>query len=129
SKIPHLSYLFTAPAAEPAGELRLSRKTYPLPRAKAEALSAFLRAYVKAAVLETRVDGDSLTVTTTPEVQQGIGQLLAVLKDLRAQREAERDPTGTESDVILMNQPFFQIPIRVDAQRRQRLREIQLYCA
>jgi beta-lactamase regulating signal transducer with metallopeptidase domain len=57
----------------------LSRATYRLPRDKAEALSAFLKDNVKAPVLETNVDGDSLTVTTTPEVQATIGAFVALV--------------------------------------------------
>jgi beta-lactamase regulating signal transducer with metallopeptidase domain len=67
----------TAPAPV---EVTLTRTTYRLPAAKAEALSKFLREHVRASVLETKVDGDSLTVTTTPEVQGTIGQFIALVQ-------------------------------------------------
>ena len=58
----------------------LTRTTYKLPKEKAEALSAFLRQHVKARVLESKVDGDSLIVTTTPEAQRTIGQFITLMK-------------------------------------------------
>jgi hypothetical protein len=73
----------------PVTEVTLSRATYTLPAAKAEALSAFLRDNVKAAVLETKHDGDKLIVTTTPEAQRVIGQLIALMRGKRA--ETTRD--------------------------------------
>jgi beta-lactamase regulating signal transducer with metallopeptidase domain len=63
------------------GELLLSRKTYKLEnKAKAEALGAFLKDNVKASIMEIKVDGDSLTITTTPETQKAIGQLMNLTK-------------------------------------------------
>lgn len=61
-------------------EVTLSRTTYKLPPAKAEALGKLLQQHVKAKVMETKIEGDSLTVTTTPEVQQGIRQFIAVME-------------------------------------------------
>jgi beta-lactamase regulating signal transducer with metallopeptidase domain len=55
--------------------MTLSRVKYRLSHAKAEALGSFLNENVKAEVLETKVDGDTLIVTTTPEVQNTIGAL------------------------------------------------------
>jgi beta-lactamase regulating signal transducer with metallopeptidase domain len=63
-----------------AQEVTLSRTTYKLPAAKAEALGKFLQEHVKAIVMETKADGDSLTITTTPEVQQGIRQFIALIE-------------------------------------------------
>ena len=57
----------------------LSRATYKLPRDKAEALAKFIESYVQAKVLEVKVDGDGLTVTTTPELQQAIGTLVNLM--------------------------------------------------
>ena len=73
-----LGRLFVYKEAASAEE-NLSRKTYKLPKAKAEALAAFLREHVKAPVMEPRVEGDALIVTTTPEVQQGVGQLVGLI--------------------------------------------------
>jgi beta-lactamase regulating signal transducer with metallopeptidase domain len=64
---------------EPA-EVTLSRVTYKLPAAKAEALGKFLQQHVKVPVMETKVEGDALIVTTTPEVQQGIRQFVALME-------------------------------------------------
>lgn len=72
----HQSVLYDAAASQ---ELALSRMTYALPKAKAETLAAFLRDYVKVQVMETKVEGDALTVTTTPDVQKSLGQLISLL--------------------------------------------------
>jgi hypothetical protein len=67
------------PASPKQAEVTLSRQTYPLPKAKAEALAKFLQEHVKARVMEPKVEGDKLTVTTTPEMQKAVGQLLGLL--------------------------------------------------
>jgi beta-lactamase regulating signal transducer with metallopeptidase domain len=56
----------------------LSRATYKLPKEKADALAAFLK-HVKAKVLETKVEDESVIVTTTPDVQHTIAQLVGLL--------------------------------------------------
>jgi hypothetical protein len=61
---------------KPPAEMTLSRANYEMPAAKAEALGKFLREQVKAPVMEVKVEGDRLTVTTTPEVQRGIKPLV-----------------------------------------------------
>lgn len=61
-------------------EVALSRTTYKLPAAKAEALGKLLQQHVKAAVMETKVEGDTLIVTTTPAVQQGVRQFIALME-------------------------------------------------
>jgi beta-lactamase regulating signal transducer with metallopeptidase domain len=61
-------------------EITLTRVTYKLPAAKAEAISKFLREHVKGSVLETKVEGDSLTVTTTPAMQRSIAQIVALVQ-------------------------------------------------
>lgn len=64
------------PAHPPASGTKvvaLNRATYKLPKDKAETLAAFLKANVKASVLEMKIDEAGLTVTTTPEVQATIG--------------------------------------------------------
>lgn len=68
------------PATTAPAEVTLSRTTYKLPTAKAEALGKFLQQHVKASVMETKVEGDHLTITTTPEVQRGIGQFVALIE-------------------------------------------------
>ena len=58
--------------------ITLSRATYKLNRDQATALSSLLGS-IKATVMETKVDGDNLTVTTTPEAQQTIGQIVRLI--------------------------------------------------
>jgi hypothetical protein len=72
-----------SPKTAPPGavEVALTRTTYPLPAGKAEALGKFLRENVKAPVLETKVEGERLTVTTTPEVQRAIGASVLLLSN------------------------------------------------
>jgi len=65
---------------EKAAEVVLTRATYKLPTAKAEALGAFLREHVKASVMETKVEGENLIVTTTPEAQHTIAAFIALVQ-------------------------------------------------
>ncbi|HEY1860838.1 MAG TPA: hypothetical protein VGG61_10815, partial [Gemmataceae bacterium] len=50
----------------------LTRATYKMPKEKAEALAKFLSDQVKGQVLETKVDGEGIVVTSTPHIQQTI---------------------------------------------------------
>jgi beta-lactamase regulating signal transducer with metallopeptidase domain len=70
-------------------EVALTRTTYKLPAAKAEALGKFLQQHVKATVMETRVEGESLIVTTTPEVQRGIGQFINLIEGKSPQTQGK----------------------------------------
>lgn len=56
----------------------LSRATYTLSKDQAAALGTLLGS-VKASVMETKVDGEKVTVTTTPEVQSAIGQIVRLI--------------------------------------------------
>jgi hypothetical protein len=58
--------------------ITLSRATYKLNKDQATALGTLLGS-IKATVMETKVDGDNLTVTTTPEAQQTIGQIVRLI--------------------------------------------------
>jgi hypothetical protein len=60
--------------------IHLSRATYKLPQAKAAALAGILRELVKAQVLEIKVEGDTLTVTTTPGALKAIGSLVNLIQ-------------------------------------------------
>jgi beta-lactamase regulating signal transducer with metallopeptidase domain len=73
-----------AKATPAPGEVHLTRTTYALPAAKAAALAKFLQQQVKAPVLETKAEGDSLTVTTTPEAQRAIGGFVALVQGKQA---------------------------------------------
>jgi hypothetical protein len=70
-------------------EVALTRTTYKLPAAKAEALGKFLQQHVKATVMETKVEGESLIVTTTPEVQRGIGQFINLIEGKTPQTQGK----------------------------------------
>jgi beta-lactamase regulating signal transducer with metallopeptidase domain len=61
-------------------EVALTRTMYRLPATKAEALGKFLQQHIKADVMETKIEGDKLTVTTTPEVQRSIRQFIALME-------------------------------------------------
>jgi hypothetical protein len=67
-------------AEDKSAEVVLTRATYKLPAAKAEALGAFLREHVKASVMETKVEGENLIVTTTPESQHTIAAFIALVQ-------------------------------------------------
>jgi hypothetical protein len=58
----------------------LTRATYKMPKEKADALAKFLGDQVKGPVLETKVDGDSITVTTTPGVQRIVHELINLVQ-------------------------------------------------
>jgi hypothetical protein len=64
----------------PAGRSSMTRQTYTLPAEKAKALAEFVRENLKPTVVDTTLDGDTLTVTTTPEAQKAIGQLVELLR-------------------------------------------------
>jgi beta-lactamase regulating signal transducer with metallopeptidase domain len=77
-------------AAPPApAEVALMRTTYKLAAAKAKALGDFLQQHVKASVMETKVEGESLIVTTTPEVQRGIGQFINLIEGKMLQHQSK----------------------------------------
>jgi beta-lactamase regulating signal transducer with metallopeptidase domain len=88
----NLDILVTDLNATPAAsqEVVLSRTTYKLPAAKAEALGKFLQEHVKAVIMETKVEGDRLTVTTTPEGQQAIRQFIALIEGKLPNRASKR---------------------------------------
>ena len=68
----------------------LNRTTYKLPKDKAAAVAAFLKDNVKGSVLETKVDGDSLTVTASPDVQKAIDSLLSLIQGKSAKSGGEK---------------------------------------
>jgi hypothetical protein len=71
-------FIFGAPATN---SITLTRTTYKLPKEKAAALEAFLKEHVKAKVLETKLEGDGLTVTTTPETQKAIESVVNLIRE------------------------------------------------
>jgi len=74
-------------------EVTLTRVIYKLPTDKAEALSGFLKEHVKAAVLETKVDSDGITVTTTPDTQRAIGQFVALIRGKSQTKQEHKNLT------------------------------------
>jgi len=68
------------PITNVPGAVTLSRVTYKLPKEKAEALAAFLKANVHPSVLEFRTDEGGLTVTTTPEAQSTIHGIVTLMQ-------------------------------------------------
>jgi beta-lactamase regulating signal transducer with metallopeptidase domain len=78
------------------GDVLLSRATYKLPREKADALAAFIKQHVQAQVLEIKADGDSLTVTTTPELQRAIRTLVGLMQT-KAPTSAAPAPSHRET--------------------------------
>jgi beta-lactamase regulating signal transducer with metallopeptidase domain len=78
---PVTQYRLVRPIAADATSVSvLSRTSYRLPPGKAEALAAFLKEHVKASVLETRIDGDELVVTTEPGGQHAIAGIVALIR-------------------------------------------------
>src|SRR5262249_39013691 len=64
--------------------IALSRATYRLPKGKAEALASFLEQHSKVPVLEVKVEGETLTITTTQEAQKAINEFLPAIQGLSA---------------------------------------------
>jgi hypothetical protein len=71
--------IYLAGAAGGGNAITLSRATYKLNKDQATALATLLGS-IKATVMETKADGDSLTVTTTPEAQATIGQIVRLIQ-------------------------------------------------
>jgi hypothetical protein len=65
---------------ESADVVTLSRAIYKLPHAKGEALATLLKQHSKVEILEARVEGDSLVITTTPEAQRAIAQFVSLIQ-------------------------------------------------
>jgi hypothetical protein len=60
--------------------ITLTRATYKLPQSRAAALSEFLREHLKVEMLDLKFKGNELTVTTTPEAQKAISQLIRLMR-------------------------------------------------
>jgi beta-lactamase regulating signal transducer with metallopeptidase domain len=90
----------TAVAAPPDEVITLTRVSYKLKAQTAEALAGFLKDNVKTSILETKAEGETLTVTTTPEAQEAIGQFIALIQGKPLGRPGAMGPGGGMS-------PFF----------------------
>jgi beta-lactamase regulating signal transducer with metallopeptidase domain len=74
------NYAWTARALTGGSNaITLSRATYKLGKEQSAALGTLLSS-IKASVMETKVDGDAITVTTTPEIQSTIGQIVRLMQ-------------------------------------------------
>ncbi len=73
----------------------LTRARYRLPQTKAEALAAFLKEHVGSEV-EARLDGETLIVTASPDVQARIGQFIKLLlpKEVPARAAPSKAPSS-----------------------------------
>jgi hypothetical protein len=71
----------------------LSRGTYKLPHGKAEALATFLREHLTDDV-DVKVEGDSLIVTATPEVQASITEFVTLFQN----RSEKASPAKSSSN-------------------------------
>ena len=84
-----------AAAEAPPGEvITLTRVSYKLKAQTAEALAAFLKDNVKTAILETKADGETLTVTTTPDAQDAIGEFIGLIQGKTRARPGMMGPMG-----------------------------------
>jgi beta-lactamase regulating signal transducer with metallopeptidase domain len=75
--------------------ITLTRVTYKLKAATAEALASFLKENVKTAILEIKNEGDNLVVTTTPDAQHVIGQLIDLIQGKKPAFTMIYGPPGT----------------------------------
>jgi hypothetical protein len=73
--------LAQARSAKSPNEVTLLRVTYLLPPGKAAPFAELLKEHVKAAPLETSVDGDRLIVTTTPAFQRVLHAVVELLQE------------------------------------------------
>jgi beta-lactamase regulating signal transducer with metallopeptidase domain len=89
---------------ESADVVTLSRAIYKLPHAKAEALGALLKQHSKVEILEARVEGDSLVITTTPEAQRAIAQFVSLIQGriaaLHIDRKSKPAEAGPEKPAV-----------------------------
>lgn len=58
----------------------LTRATYSLPKAQAEALATFLKANLKTSSMELRIDGDGLTVTAPSDIQSTVSGVVKLMQ-------------------------------------------------
>jgi hypothetical protein len=82
---------------ESADVMTLSRAIYKLPHAKAEALATLLKQHSKVEILEARVEGDSLVITTTPEAQRAIAQFVSLIQGRIAALHIDRKSKPAEA--------------------------------
>ncbi len=67
--------------------ITLSRATYKLPYEKAEALVGFLKTNLKTQVLEFKFQNDGVVITTTPDVQAGVGTIVKLMQEREKKAE------------------------------------------
>jgi hypothetical protein len=94
--------------------VNLTRATYHLNQARAHALESFLKENAKARVLETKVEGDNLVVTTTPDVQRTIGQVVNLMSDDSARTTFQLHLSGAPQLQYKLEAPPKPTPKKVD---------------
>jgi beta-lactamase regulating signal transducer with metallopeptidase domain/arginine repressor len=87
------------------GETTLSRATYTLPPEKAKALDAFLKTYLKASVVETKLEGDKLTITTTPDAQRALRELIGLIQSTPARAGSQSLPVKPVKSELHIDAP------------------------
>ncbi len=101
--------------------LSLTRATYKLSNDQAAFLAAFLKEHMKAKVMETKVEGGSLTVTTTPETQKAISGLIALIQ---GKPTAAKEPKPAKIQEVPIKFDFVE-PIHVDFVRDAVIQKFQ----
>jgi len=98
----------------------LDRTTYKLTHEKAEALAKFLRDQVKGQTMETKVDGDSITVTTTPEAQKAVGQIISLLLEKKLSLRLSTTPAANNTGYIIHSLDTIRVdsPEKADRNRK-----------
>src|SRR5262249_30292676 len=74
------------------GAVTLSPATDKRPAAKAEVRAPLLKDHVKGSVVETKIEGETLVVTTPPEAQRTIAQFIGLLQG-KTTRPTPMSPT------------------------------------
>lgn len=91
------------PGSSDGKTVTLVRAEYKLSHDKAVALEKFLKENVKSDVLEIKVDGEELTVTSTPDQQAGISQLVRLLQP--AEHKAKISVEGKSGSLEVKPEP------------------------
>jgi hypothetical protein len=75
---PHVGNWVFAATTDQQQTVTLSRATYKMSKEMADALAALLK-HAKGSVVETKLEDEGIVVTTTPNMQQTIGQLVGLM--------------------------------------------------
>jgi beta-lactamase regulating signal transducer with metallopeptidase domain len=106
----NVTYAVTADGQQQA--ITLSRVHYKLAKEKADALAAFLK-HIKASVLESKLEDDGITITTTPDVQQTMRHLVGLMEGKTRGANLWRNSV----DRVNVNVPVDVAPVNVKKSR------------